>query len=302
MKMTKSLTAFTVTLLALSLSKFVFAQTKISYGPDPMQYGELSMPAGNGPFPVVTFLHAGCWRSSEGMMNSYRAMAKAMTDSGIAAWNMQYRGATSPGGGWPGTWLDIANGFDALQDVAKSYPIDLAQAVVVGHSSGGHFGAWLATRPQLPPTSEIYVEPKVNPMALVMADAFINPLVIDSIGDSGDIYCGEPLLEKLVGGPVKDNIDNFQEISPLEWLPWGIPQEYIVSTHRYPLTLPRVLAEGKTSMRKVPDYPALAVIAGDEINVRLISNEGHGDFVKEGARGYYATISAVLRLLGKATE
>ena len=215
---------------------------------------------------------------------------------------MQYRGATSSGGGWPGTWLDIANGFDALEEIAQSYPIDLQKAIVVGHSSGGHYGAWLAMRSQLPPNSEIYVKPKVNPMALVMADAYINPLLIDSIGDTGEIYCGEPLLEKLVGGPVEDNINNFLQISPLEWLPWGIPQDFIVSTYRYPLSLPRVLAQGKTSMRKVPDYPALAVLAGDEINVRLISNEGHGNFVREGERGYYATISAVLRLLGKITE
>lgn len=302
MKSIRTQLVLSLALFSLCLPLQAFAQTKISYGPDPMQYGELYLPAGEGPFPVVTFLHAGCWRSSEGMMNSYRAMAKAMTEHGIAAWNMQYRGATSPGGGWPGTWLDIANGFDALQEVAESNPIDLEKAVVVGHSSGGHYGAWLATRPQLPPNSEIYVEPRVNPMALVMADAYINPLVIDSIGDTGEIYCGEPLLEKLVGGPVEDNIDNFLQISPLQWLPWGIPQEFVVSTYRYPVTLPRVLAQGKTSMRKVPDYPALAVLAGDEINVRLISNEGHGAFVQEGERGYYATISAVLRLLGKATE
>ena len=302
MKTRRTLFVLTLTLLTLCLPRLTLAQTKISYGQDPMQYGELSLPEGDGPFPVVTFLHAGCWRSSEAMINSYRAMAAAMLEQGVAAWNMQYRGATSPGGGWPGTWLDIANGFDALEEIAQSYPIDLQKAIVVGHSSGGHYGAWLAMRSQLPPNSEIYVKPKVNPMALVMADAYINPLLIDSIGDTGEIYCGEPLLEKLVGGPVEDNINNFLQISPLEWLPWGIPQDFIVSTYRYPLSLPRELAQGKTSMRKVPDYPALAVLAGDEINVRLISNEGHGNFVREGERGYYATISAVLRLLGKITE
>lgn len=293
-----------LTLIVLALSNPIrsFAQTKIPYGDDPMQYGELYLPSGDGPFAVVTFLHAGCWRSSEGMMNSYRAMAKVMTDHGIAAWNMQYRGATSPGGGWPGTWLDIAQGFDELATIAERFPIDLERAMVVGHSSGGHFGAWLAMRSKLPLNSEIYVEPRVNPMALVMADAYINPLVIDSIGVSGEIYCGEPLLEKLVGGPVEKNINNFLEISPLEWLPWGIPQEYVVSTYRYPVSLPRTLAQGKTALKTLPDYPALAVLAGDSISVRVISNEGHGDFVKEGARGYFATISAILRLLGKASE
>jgi len=302
MKTGRKLFVLTFTLITLGLPVYTLAQTKISYGLDPLQYGELYLPAGDGPFPVVTFLHGGCWRSSEGMINSYRAMSKAMTEHGIAAWNLQYRGATSPGGGWPGTWQDIANGFDALKKVAESYPIDLQQAVVVGHSSGGHFGAWLAMRSQLPPNSEIYVEPQVNPMALVMTDAYINPLMIDSIGETGEMYCGEPLLEKLVGGSVEDNIDNFLQISPLEWLPWGIPQEYVVSTYRYPVSLPRVLAQGKTSMRTPPDYPALAVIAGDEINVRLISNESHGGFTREGSRGYDAAISAVLRLLGKATE
>lgn len=304
--MTRSITqlflTFAFVALGLGAAGVASAQTRIPYGPDPLQYGELSLPEGQGPFPVVTFLHAGCWRSSDGMINAYRAMAKVMTEHGIAAWNMQYRGATSEGGGWPGTWLDIANGFDMLASIAADYPIDLERAVVVGHSSGGHFGAWLAMRDKLPPDSEIHVTPRLNPMALVMADAYINPLIIDSIGETGEIYCGEPLLEKLVGGPVEENIENFLQISPLEWLPWGIPQEYIVSSYRYPVSLPRVLAQGKTSWRTLPDYPALAVLAGDEINVRVISNEEHGDFVREGSRGYHATISAVLRLLGKATE
>jgi acetyl esterase/lipase len=302
MKTARKLFVLTFTLIALGLPVCTLAQIKISYGPDPLQYGELSLPAGAGPFPVVTLLHGGCWRSSNRMIENYRVMSKAMNEHGIATWNLQYRGATNPGGGWPGTWQDLGNGFDALKEIGEGYPVDLQQAVVVGHSSGGHFGAWLAMRSQLPPNSEIYVEPQVSPVALVMTDAYINPLMIDSIGETGEIYCGEPLLEKLVGGPVEDNIDNFLQISPLEWLPWGIPQEYVVSTYRYPVSLPRVLAQGKTSMRTPPDYPALAVIAGDEINVRLISNESHGAFYTQGSRGYNATISAVLRLLGKATE
>ena len=80
MKTGRTLVALTLTLLTLCLSRFTLAQTKFAYGQDPMQSGELSLPEGDRPFPVVTFLHAGCWRSSEAMINSYRAMAKAMLE------------------------------------------------------------------------------------------------------------------------------------------------------------------------------------------------------------------------------
>jgi hypothetical protein len=80
MKTGRTLVALTLTLLTLCLPRLTLAQTKIAYGQDPMQSGELSLPEGDRPFPVVTFLHAGCWRSSEAMINSYRAMAKAMLE------------------------------------------------------------------------------------------------------------------------------------------------------------------------------------------------------------------------------
>ena len=34
---------------------------KSSYGADPLQFGELRLPEGEGPHPVVMILHGGCW-------------------------------------------------------------------------------------------------------------------------------------------------------------------------------------------------------------------------------------------------
>ncbi|HKJ03444.1 MAG TPA: hypothetical protein VJ997_13345, partial [Longimicrobiales bacterium] len=36
---------------------------RISYGADSLQYGELRLPAGSGPFPVAVVIHGGCWLS-----------------------------------------------------------------------------------------------------------------------------------------------------------------------------------------------------------------------------------------------
>jgi hypothetical protein len=37
---------------------------RVAYGPGSMQFGELWLPAGKGPFPVVLMIHGGCWRSN----------------------------------------------------------------------------------------------------------------------------------------------------------------------------------------------------------------------------------------------
>lgn len=278
------------------------AQTVINYGTDELQFGELTIPdIEEGPFPVVVFLHGGCWKSSPRVMSSFRPMAHDVAFAGIAVWNMQFRGATSIGGGWPGTWLDISNGFNKLESLATEYSLDLDSIVVVGHSSGAHFAAWLAMRAQLPETSEIYSPSSLKPAGVILVDSHIYPEVMDSRGVDGSYYCDEPILGKLVGGPVDKNTERLHEISPLKWLPWGVPQEYIVGTSRYPVSLPRPLSNGRTTMT-VPDYPALSVQAGDKINVQVLNEADHFDFVRSGTRPYQVTLDTIERVISELQE
>ncbi|HUF31378.1 MAG TPA: hypothetical protein VMM77_12070, partial [Gemmatimonadaceae bacterium] len=34
---------------------------RIGYGSDSLQFGELRLPRGAGPFPVAVVIHGGCW-------------------------------------------------------------------------------------------------------------------------------------------------------------------------------------------------------------------------------------------------
>jgi acetyl esterase/lipase len=274
---------------------------RIIYGSVPTSYGELLLPDGPGPFPVAMLLHGGCWLATLGAMEDFRPMAERLTGDGIATWNIEYRRVGHDGGGWPGTFLDLGRALDYLGDIAEDYPLDLKRIVALGHSSGGHFAAWLAVRGLLPGASEIKGAAKAALAGVVIADAFIDPLVVESRSVDGELFCGEKILERLIGGDPNIYPDRLREISPLQWLPWRIPQYYVVSSRRYPVVPARPLADGRTTMA-MPDYPELARLSGDQIGVEIIPEAGHFEFVEAPeSDAFLAARRALLKLIAAVT-
>ena len=114
---------------------------RVRYGESPWQAGNLRVPPGVGPFPVVVFIHGGFWRAgfNETLM---AALAEDAVGRGVVTWNFDYRAVGHPGGGYPGTLEDVAAALDHLTGVDE--PLDLEDVVVVGHSAGGHLALRLA--------------------------------------------------------------------------------------------------------------------------------------------------------------
>ncbi len=113
------------------------------YGPDPAQFGELSLPD-RPALGTVVIIHGGFWRARYNLSLG-RPLAADLAARGYAAWNLEYRRAGG-GGGWPSTFEDVAAGIDLL----ATLPADTARVVAVGHSAGGHLGVWAAGRSGLP--------------------------------------------------------------------------------------------------------------------------------------------------------
>jgi len=271
----------------------------IPYGSEATNRGELLLPDGPGPHPVAMLIHGGCWLANLGAMENYRSMAAVLAEDGIATWNIEYRRVGHSGGGWPGTFHDLGAALDYLEILARNHAISLDRVAALGHSSGGHFAAWLAARPQLPAASEIRGDPKVRLAGVVLADAFIDPRVMDSRGIDGALYCGEPVLARLIGAEPVNAPGRLREISPLAWLPWDIPQSYVISSRRYPVTPGRVLADGRTTMT-MPDYPAQAEKVGDSVDLRVIDSADHFDFIDEpGSDAFQSCRAAVNALVGQ---
>ena len=107
-----------------------------AYDPDQLQFGELRLPQGSGPFPVAVIIHGGCWTKGYATLRNTAPLASALTAHGIATWNIEYLQVGDPGGGWPGTFLDWGSAADHLRVLAKSGPLDLTHVVAVGHRQG----------------------------------------------------------------------------------------------------------------------------------------------------------------------
>jgi acetyl esterase/lipase len=118
----------------------------IRYGDAATQLVDLWLPKGNGPHPTVLMVHGGCWQTEIADRRIMNWIADDLRKRGIAVWNIDYRGVDRAGGGYPGTFEDVAAAADALPRHARQYRLDLSRLVAVGHSAGGHLALWLAGR------------------------------------------------------------------------------------------------------------------------------------------------------------
>ncbi len=115
------------------------APTRIAYGDDPSQFGDLHLPEGT-PRGVVVVIHGGFWLAQYDYTLG-TPLADSLAAEGWAAWNLEYR-RVGNGGGDPATFDDVAAGIDRLAGL----DLDTSRVVTLGHSAGGHLAAWAASR------------------------------------------------------------------------------------------------------------------------------------------------------------
>lgn len=195
---------------------------KLAYGPAPQQFGNLRLPKGSGPHPVVIYIHGGCYLAEYSVAHA-AAAEQAIANMGYAVWSLEYRRVGDPGGGWPGTFQDLALGTDYLRTLATKYSLDLNRVVAAGHSAGGNSAIWLAGRAHIPKDSALWVE-KPLPIAGVLALA--------PAGDFAEMHakngCGG-VMDQLMGGSPETVRDRYRAASPGEVLPIGVPLAVVIA-------------------------------------------------------------------------
>jgi acetyl esterase/lipase len=252
----------------------------IRLGERPWQVVDLWLPAGEGPHPVVVMVHGGCWQKAIADRTLMNYAAEDLRQRGLAVWNIEYRGVDEPGGGYPGTFQDVAAAADALRTHAAAFHLNTERVVAFGHSAGGHLALWLAARPQLPEDSILRTP---------------NPLPIAAVVNSGGLAdleasvsvtlpsCLAAIMDDLIGAP-RDH--PFADTSPARLLPMRT-QQIAVNTARDAIA-PPILGRG---------YTARAQAAGDNATYLEIPNEGHVELIAPGTAAFTAQAELLQRLV-----
>src|SRR3712207_3162077 len=117
-------------------------------------------------FPYTTLFRS--WMNIQGAgREQLRHLGPELTRRGIAVWSIGYRRADEPGGGYPGTFQDVAQAIDRLRWDADRYGLDLTRTVLAGHSAGGHLALWAAARRHLPAASPLHQPDPFVPSAVI---------------------------------------------------------------------------------------------------------------------------------------
>jgi acetyl esterase/lipase len=241
---------------------------RFTYGDNALQFGELRVPAGTGPHPVAVVVHGGCWVARLGSMDeravamdNMRPLAAALTGAGVATWNIEYRRLGHPGGGWPGTFIDVGRATDHLRMLARTHPLDLSRVVAIGHSAGAHLAMWLAARPKIARTSDLHV---ADPLRLSGVVALDGPADLEATLPLQQPVCGRPVITDLIGGTPDEHPERYRAASPITMLPMGVPQVFFA---------------GRMFAAHGSPYAIASRRSGDSVQTTVLPDAGHFVFI-----------------------
>ena len=263
---------------------------KIAYGKDAMQYGELWLPPSTtkGPLPLVVLIHGGCWLADLPGPELVAFLADDLRMHGVAVWSLTYRRVGHAGGGYPGTFNDVANGVAHLHTIAGQYNLDLQRAVVTGHSAGGHMALWVAAQNKLPASSPLKREQAVNFKAVIGIAAIPDLAYFSRVGAHA---CGEKTVDQLVESAARAPAGApknapFIDTSPSEMLPLGVKQ-----------ILLHGVFDGIVPPAIGLRYQTRAKEMGESIELIALENSGHFELIAPWTPPGKAVVAKILEAL-----
>jgi acetyl esterase/lipase len=239
----------------------------VAYGSHPEQFGQLLVPdAGSKPVPVVVLLHGGFWLS-QWKLDLMGPLAANLAQRGWASWNLEYRRADRHG--WNATTADVQAGVRYLASLAATFPLNLSEVVLVGHSAGGQLAVRVAAD-------------------LLGSQSPVRPAVVVSLGGVLDLVEAD-----------RRNLGDGAVAAALGGSPAELPETYAASSPilRMPLRIRQIIVTARDDSADLNDLSRRHVAAARAEGDTVIVIEGDGDhftLIDPGSQVWTDTMGEVL--------
>jgi acetyl esterase/lipase len=258
----------------------------LRYGPGPDQLADVRLPAVAAAtrVPFVLLLHGGFWRAAFDRTH-LGPLAVGLTGAGYAVCTPEFRRTGQPGGGWPGTFDDVAKVVDALPQLAEEAVLhgagrpDPDRIVLAGHSAGGHLAMWAAGRHRLPAgrrrlpagAAGRHRLPAGSPWHAPASAAHLGVVALAPVSDL--VLCQQEDLDHgaadaLLGGSPARYPERYALTDPAELVPLGLPVRIVHGTRdeRVPFQMSRT-------------YIERARASGDDVMLDELPGYGHFELI-----------------------
>jgi acetyl esterase/lipase len=256
----------------------------VGYGPRPDHLADVRLPPSQAPAPLLVVVHGGFW-SAEWDRTHAGPQSEGLAEAGFVVATVEYHRAGMPGGGWPGTFDDLAAVADHVPRlVAAAVPGRVAAGVapvLVGHSAGGHLALWAAGRHRLPDSSPWHRAAPV-PLAGVVLLAGMADLV-----DVEERGLGDHAARALLGGGPDAEPERYDQASPARRLPLGVRTALVHGT-----------ADTAVPVGCSRTYALAAARSGDDALLHELEGVGHFELIDPLSTAWPTVLAAVRRLSG----
>lgn len=211
-----------------------------------------------GPLPLVLFLHGGFWRAAYDRTHA-GPLAEALADDGFVVCTPEFRKVGQAGGGWPGTFEDVATAVTVLPGlVAKgaSGLADCSRLIIAGHSAGGHLALWAAAQlgaaaQQSQPGLEVISLAGVCDLAACYREGLGSNAAADLMGGGPDLFPGR-----------------YAAADPMNLTPLGAAISLVHGT-----------ADDRVPYAQSQEFGAKAQAAGDAVTCAVLPGCGHFEVI-----------------------
>jgi acetyl esterase/lipase len=228
----------------------------------------------SGPAPLVLFFHGGFWQAAFDRTHT-ATLAAALATRGFAVCTPEFRRIGEPGGGWPGTFDDVALAVDTLPGlVADALSVEPGRLILAGHSAGGHLAMWALGRHRMPAGApwQLSAPPCLGVVALAP---------VSDLGACHALGLENRVTDRLIGGGPDRYPDRYALADPARLVPLGRPVWIVHGTvdDRVPYEMSR-------------DYTARALAAGDQVVLDTLAGCGHFELIDPLSVAWLTVLSA----------